>query len=263
MSKVLEIQNLSFSYTGDVSVLDQVTLEICRGELVMLVGPNGCGKTTLMKAILGLLPTDPPGILVQGRDRNEYTAQELAREISYVPQSSNGARCDYSLREFLLMGRAPHIGLLCLPNQEDYKSVTKYAEECCIASLLDVPVSHLSGGQYQLATIARALVQGSELIVMDEPFSALDLCNQARMLELLVRLQQKGKTVLLSTHDPNHALAVNCTVCGFLNHRIAFSGQAERVLTPSHVAAIYGDKVVLHECREGKYIAFRVPHILE
>lgn len=263
MSKVLEIQNLSFSYMEGVPVLDQVSLEVRQGELVMLMGPNGCGKTTLMKAILGLLPTNPPGILVQGRDQSAYTAQELAREISYVPQSSSSVRCDYSLREFLLMGRAPHIGLFCLPGQEDYELVLQYAEECGIAPLLDAPVSHLSGGQYQLATIARALVQGSKLIIMDEPLSALDLCNQARMLELLLKLQQKEKTILLSTHDPNHALAVNCTVYGFLNHGIAFCGQAERVLTPAHIAAIYGNKVALYECREGKHITFRFPRILE
>ena len=82
MNNVLEIRNLSFSYTEGVPVLNQVSLEVPRGELVMLMGPNGCGKTTLLKAILGLLPNDPPGILVQDRDRNTYTAEELAREIS-------------------------------------------------------------------------------------------------------------------------------------------------------------------------------------
>ena len=228
----------------------------------MLMGPNGCGKTTLLKAILGLLPNDPPGILVQDRDRNTYTAEELAREISYVPQTGNGAKCDYSLREFLLMGRAPHIGLFRLPGQEDYELVARYAEECGIALLLDTPVSHLSGGQYQLATIARALVQGSELIVMDEPLSALDLCNQARMLEMLLKLQQRGKTILLSTHDPNHALTANCIVCGFWNHGITFCGQAERVLTPENITAIYGDRITLCECGDRKHIIFRSPRVL-
>lgn len=107
-----------------------------------------------------------------------------------------------------------------------------------------------------MATIARTLVQGSELIVMDEPLSALDLQNQAKILKMLLRLKKDGKTLLLSTHDPNHALAINCKVCGFLDGTIAFCGQADRALTENCISAMYGKDIAIWQSREGKHISF-------
>lgn len=256
MNNILEVTELSFSYAKDTPVLNRVSLQLQHGEVMMLMGPNGCGKTTLLKLILRLLPSNSKQILIQGRPQNSYSTMELAREIAYVPQSSNGANCDYSVREFLLMGRTPHINLFQLPSQTDYQMAEKYAAECGVADLLDTPISHLSGGQFQLVTIARALVQGSELIIMDEPLSALDLHNQARMLKMLLKLQAQGKTVLLSTHDPNHALAIDCTVCGFLGRTIDFCGQASNVLTMERISAMYGDSIVIRECNREKWIVF-------
>lgn len=259
MNHALEIKELSYSYTEGVPVLNQVSLQLQCGEIMMLMGPNGCGKTTLLKLILGLLPAKPKQIIVRDRPQETYSTIELAQEIAYVPQSESGANCDYSVREFLLMGRTPHIGLFAAPSREDYQLVEKCAAECGVAALLNTPVRYLSGGQYQLVTIARALVQGSELIVMDEPLSALDLRNQAETLKMLLRLKENGKTILLSTHDPNHALAIDCTVCGFLRGTIGFCGQASSVLTTDSVSAMYGNDITVWENREGKHITFCRP----
>lgn len=256
MNNVLKIKDLSFSYAEDTPVLNHVSLQLQRGEIMMLMGPNGCGKTTLLKLILRLLPTGSKQIIICDRPQETYSVAELARKIAYVPQSESGANCDYSVREFLLMGRTPHISLFAVPSDEDYRLVEEYAAECGITAILNTPVRCLSGGQYQLATIARTLVQGSELIVMDEPLSALDLQNQAKILKMLLRLKKDGKTLLLSTHDPNHALAINCKVCGFLDGTIAFCGQADRALTENCISAMYGKDIAIWQSREEKHISF-------
>lgn len=257
MSYILEVRELSFSYTPGVPVLDSVSLQLRHGDVIMLMGPNGCGKTTLMKLILRLLPVNSEQILIQGRPQSSYSTAELARAVAYVPQVGSGAGCDYSVREFLLMGRTPHISMFQLPSQPDGQIVEQAALECGVIDLLDVPIRHLSGGQYQMAAIARALVQEAELIVMDEPLSALDLRNQAKMLEMLLRLRDRGNTVLLSTHDPNHALAIDCTVCGFLNRTIQFCGPADSVLTADRLSAMYGDHVSLQSFGTRKCITFQ------
>lgn len=257
MSCILEVKDLSFSYSVGVPVLKHVSLQLEHGDIMMLMGPNGCGKTTLMKLILRLLPAAPQPIMIQGRSQSDYSTAELARTIAYVPQMGGGMDCDYSVREFLLMGRAPHIGVFQLPSRLDYEIVERSAEECGIAELLEIPVRQLSGGQYQLVTIARTLVQEAELIIMDEPLSALDLRNQARMLKMLLRLRDRGNTVLLSTHDPNHALALHCTVCSFLDGTIRTCGPVDNVFTVGLLASMYGEDVALQTAGTQKSVVFR------
>lgn len=244
MSSLIQIENLSYTY-GSHQVLSEISLEIEEGALLFIMGNNGSGKTTLLRCLLG--GEAPPGtVRYQGEDISRIGRVKLARLVSYVPQNIH-AGCDYKVRDYLVLGRNPYISW-GNPQRRDYELVALYAQRTGITDILDKPFDTLSGGQRQWVAITRALVQETPVIMMDEPMSALDMGRQAELLCLLRDLREReGKTVILTSHNPNHCTALDCLVCLLRRTRLYRSGTPRQVLTEETVAEIYGEHVRIME----------------
>jgi iron complex transport system ATP-binding protein len=182
-------------------------LSLERGEVLCVLGPNGAGKTTLFRTLLGLLPPLGGAVRVDGRDLATLGRAEIAREVAYVPQAST-SYFDFTLAEVVEMGRAAHLGTFARPGRRDRDAARVALERMGIASLAERPVGAVSGGERQLALIARALATDARMLIMDEPTANLDFGNQARVLDEVSRLAKSGIGVLLCTHDPDHAFRV-------------------------------------------------------
>lgn len=234
----LTASDLAFGYPGHPVGYD-VSLTVEPGEVLCLLGPNGCGKTTLFKTLLGLLPVRAGTVSLGGQALNELTRQEIARRIAYVPQAQAGI-FPYSALDIVLMGRTAHRGLFAGPTQEDRTIARQALTELGIEALAGRDVTRLSGGQRQLVVVARAIAQAAPLIVMDEPTASLDFGNQVVVLREVRNLADRGAGIVLSTHDPDHAFAIADRVALMRNGQILSSGTPRDVLTNDRLHSVYG-----------------------
>lgn len=242
MSDAIRVRDLTCSY-GKYCVLEDISLSVQTGDLVFLLGNNGCGKTTLVKCILNMIPYSG-SVFVKDNLTSTFTPNKFAKLVSYVPQSVN-ISCDYSVKDYLLFGRNPYIRS-GRPQQSDYAVVDKFASQTGVQDYLNKSFQTLSGGQKQLVAITRALVQETPIIIMDEPMSALDLGNQADILQLLMSIKSEGKTLLMVSHNPLHALSSNGTVCLLDDRHIFAYGPSNEILSDRNIKQIYGNKIKLH-----------------
>ena len=200
---MLEIHQLSFSY-GSTEVLHSLSFSLGAGELICLVGPNGVGKSTLFKCILGILRSYSGEILLTGRSLRTLGETEIARSIAYIPQTHVPVY-GFSVFQVVLMGACSAKGLFAQPSPRDEQTALHALKSLELQHLAERNYAELSGGERQLVLIARALAQGARLLVMDEPTANLDYGNQVRIMEHVAGLTAKGYSVLLSTHHPEHA----------------------------------------------------------
>lgn len=243
---IVTIDKLSYSY-GKKCVLSNVSMDIEKGSIVFLMGNNGSGKTTLIRCLMNHLHVREGIILCEGEDIAGMPRERLAKLISYVPQNINMNYGDLRVKDYLLLGRNPYI-VLGTPQKEDYEVVDLYAKETGIENLLNTPFGSLSGGQKQWVAITRALVQQTPVIIMDEPMSALDLGKQADFLALLARIRTKeDKTIVLTSHNPNHCMMLDSTVCLLCEKQIFAWGKAEEVFNNQTIKKIYGNRVKMYE----------------
>lgn len=238
----VDIQNLSFSY-GARPVLDRVCFSAVSGELVAVLGPNGVGKSTLFRCMLGLLKTYTGMITLDGADLRALTRPELARRAAYIPQSSQPV-FNYTVRETVLMGVTGWLPLLQTPKAEHMARVDETLERLGIASLAERGCGELSGGERQLVLLARALVQDAKTLVMDEPTANLDYGNQSRVMDCARNLALEGYTVIFSTHDPNQALLNATRALVLRDGGVLADGAPEAVLTEELLQDLYGIGVV-------------------
>lgn len=240
--KALAIHDLAFSYRKGKPVLDGLDLELEEGSVTGILGRNGCGKSTLFDILIGHYRSFQGEILVGGDPLPALPFAEFSRRVAYVPQSY-GVNMDFSVFEYISFGRNCHLRFGAGLSGHDRRLVYKYAEFCGITHLLGENINRLSGGEKQLACIARALTQESPLILMDEPASALDFGNQAKLLRMLQALQASGKTILFTTHNPGYILELGCDAAVMLNGKIDCRGRAEDVITADRLEKIYGEDV--------------------
>lgn len=241
----LVADNLAFGYRGR-RVGAGVTLELGRGEVFCLLGPNGSGKTTLFKTLLGLLPPQAGRVLIDGSDAALLSRESIARHVSYVPQA-HGAFFPYTVREVVLMGRTAHLGLFGAPAARDRGAAMDALRRMGIEHLADAVYTRISGGERQLALIARALAQDARMVVMDEPTANLDFGNRVRVLERVRALAAEGIGVLLSTHDPDHAFLCADRVAMLRDGRLQDCGLPEDVMTSERLQLLYGVEVIVSE----------------
>ena len=220
---MIRITKVSFAY-GKKRVLHNLDITIRPRSLTALLGANGTGKSTLFSCLSKQRRCSQGTILVSGKNINAYTYREYARIVSFVPQISESRRIDSTVRDFLVEGRTPYL------------------------PLLDCKFSELSGGQQQLVSLTRALVQDTPILLLDEPMSALDMHNQAFLIGLIQKLSDAGKTIIFSTHDPNHALMLDCQIVVLQNGAIACAGRASDCLTNELLREIYGSQVGVLRC---------------
>ncbi|OGS37547.1 MAG: iron ABC transporter ATP-binding protein [Elusimicrobia bacterium RIFOXYB2_FULL_49_7] len=257
----LEINNLVCGY-GREPVVKDLSLSLDSGEIVCLLGPNGVGKTTLFKAILGLLPRTSGSITLDGRDIRHFKEQRLAREIAYVPQAHTPP-FPFSVMDVVLLGRTAHLGPFASPSPLDYALAEEALSSLHIFFLKDRIYTEISGGERQMVLVARALAQQSRILVLDEPTSHLDFGNQVRVLQQINRLVKKGLSVIMTTHFPNHAFLCATQVVLMQHHNRFQSGTPNKIITEANLLSAYGVevKIVDTKTHEGDIIKSCVPLI--
>ena len=231
MSRIADIRSITFSYDTSRTILDGVTTSIDTGDLMTLLGPNGTGKSTLLNCISGILKPSSGRVVLDGRDIREMTVREISRVIGYVPQNIQN-NFDYTVYEYVLMGRVAHKRLLEYPDRDDREAANEAINTMGLGHLANRSFNRLSGGEQQQACIARALAQNPELIIMDEPTSALDFDNQVKVLKLAKNLSRMGYAVLMTTHNPEHALLLD-SEAWMLDHdgKLSYGSSRELVNT--------------------------------
>ncbi|HUF48711.1 MAG TPA: ABC transporter ATP-binding protein [Vicinamibacterales bacterium] len=225
---------------ADREVLHGVTFAVERSGFLAIVGPNGVGKTTLLVALLGLVRPAAGSIALAGRPLGAHTRRELARRMSYVPQS-DGRAVPFTVQEFVLLGRYAHRGRFAPADREDRHIVRDALEHTGTAAFAERPVSSLSGGERQRVLIAGALAQQAEVLLLDEPTAFLDPRHQLDTAALLRDLNRShGLTVLMVTHDFNLAAACGHNVLALREGRVVYHGDAETFLTSQVLEEVYG-----------------------
>ena len=221
-------------------------LSLDAGEVVCLLGPNGGGKTTLLRTLLGLIEPRSGTVTLDERPLTHWSARERATRIAYVPQAAESF-FDFTVREMVQMGRVAHRGLFARPSARDHAAAESALQRVGLASLAERPIHRVSGGERQLAYIARALATQAPYLLMDEPTANLDIGNQAVILEEIARLRASGAGVLFSTHVPDHALQVADRVVLLRAGKVIAAGPATPTLTTQSLSALYGREMEVVE----------------
>ena len=237
----LEVQDLAFGYRGK-PVGRHASFRLGEGEVVCLLGPNGCGKTTLFKTILGLLAPQGGRVTIDGADLARWSRKRRAQTLAYVPQA-HISFFPFRVLDTVLMGRTAHLGLFATPGERDREAARQALRGLHIEQLAAADYTRISGGQRQLVLIARALAQQPRFLVMDEPTASLDFGNQVMVLAQVQRLAARGIGVIMSTHAPDQAFACADRVLLMQDGRIVAEGAPEAVLTAERLHAVYGVEV--------------------
>ncbi|MDP2480858.1 MAG: ABC transporter ATP-binding protein [Candidatus Palauibacterales bacterium] len=238
---VFEVEGLGFRYGGaSREAVSGVGFRVHPGELFGILGPNGSGKSTLLRLLLGILPPRSGAVRVLGRPLASWSRRELARRVGVVPQHEEVA-FPLSVREMVAMGRYPHLGPWRSETSEDREAIGRALGRCDLEDVAGRPLSTLSGGELQLARLARALAQVPELLVLDEPTASLDLRHGMEIFGLLRDLAgPDGTTVVLVTHDLNAASRFADRLLLLERGRPAACGRPHQVLVRETVERVYG-----------------------
>ena len=259
MDLIYEVRNISFNYYGyDRKVLDGASLELQKGEVLCILGPNGAGKTTLLNCMAGLLSPSSGEILLCGRDIRNMSVKEIASRVGYVPQLHTPA-FDYRVLDFVLMGRAPDIGMLGRPGAEDERRCMELLEGMGLAHLADKSYLDISGGERQQLLIARAVVRDPEVVLFDEPTAHLDYGNQHRVLRMIKKMASEGYSVVITTHNPDHALLLGDKAAVVSSDGEIITGDCCDIITEEMLSEVYGMEIRIRYIEELGRTACLVP----
>jgi iron complex transport system ATP-binding protein len=238
MAVILEAQALNFGYTPDQPVLHDVSLAIESNCIVYLLGHNGCGKTTLLEILSGVRSPDVGQVRLHGTSVHQMAAHTRAQKIGLVPQT-HAPVFAFSVRDVVMMGRTPYLGLFGTPDRRDRALVDEAIEMVGLTALRERPYTELSGGERQLALIARGLAQQTEILLLDEPTAHLDPRNQRLVLETVSGLVEQHRSFVISSHNPNSALLYAHVVVMMKHGRVVATGGPLDVLTEETLSASY------------------------
>lgn len=251
---MIEIRNLSAGY-GEKQVLDQVNMKFAPGKITVLIGPNSCGKSTLLKTLVRIHEHSFGDILVNGTPIEEFSSTQLARQISYLPQNKKAP--DMSVMRMVLHGRFAYLGYPRKYRPQDIKMAKQAIVWAGLEGMDDELVSQLSGGMQQKVYIAMALAQDTETILMDEPTTYLDVAYQLRLMEMAERLAEKGKAVVMVLHDLSQALRIADHVIVLNKGKVVKAGSAEEVYSSGILPSVFGVEIErVHTQKGWHYISY-------
>lgn len=234
---MIELRHVTVGY-GGTSVLRDVSLSFRPGRVTALLGPNGCGKSTLMKTALGLLPRQGGEILYDGVDLERLSARQVARKAAYLAQSREIP--SITARRMVLHGRFPYLGYPRRYRPEDYAAASRALEWAGAAELADRPLRELSGGQRQKVYLAMALAQDTETVFMDEPTTYLDVRHQLEVMSVSRRLADMGRAVVLVLHDLSLALRDADHLAVLSEGRLQQAGTPEEIFIGGQLDRVFG-----------------------
>lgn len=237
----LEVKDAVCGY-GTKKVVENISMSVEPGEILCLLGPNGVGKTTFFKSILGFLKLLDGEILLNGESINKLPKKRLAQLVGYVPQAHTPP-FPFSVKEVVVMGRTAHLGMFASPTPEDEKIAEQALDTLGISFLQDRIYTEISGGEKQMVLIARALTQQPKILIMDEPTSNLDFGNQIRLLEQINRLSKNGMGVIMTSHFPNHVFLCSSKVALMQKDNDFIIGAVDEVVTEENLRSAYGINV--------------------
>jgi len=251
---LIEIQDIAFEYGKDARVLDGIDLSIEKGTMTTILGLNGCGKTTMIKLIAGLMKPSRGEILIDEISVLSMSDHDRSRHIAYVPQFAM-SRIHFKTEDYLALSLANQKSPTWEPNDEDKIKVKEYAQKMNIdENKLNRRVDELSGGERQIVMICGALLQKADIIVLDEPTASLDLKNQHLVLKTLKTLKnsEESKTVILSTHDPNQSLMLGGDVVVLHEKKVFLKGDGRtEIIKADKLKEVYGENII--DSKKGIY----------
>jgi iron complex transport system ATP-binding protein len=236
----LEVHHADFHYDSThTSGFKDVNFSLQDGEVMSILGPNGCGKTTLLKCLNRLTELHGGSIILDGQDISHLPRNQIARSIGYVPQMHQPA-FPFSVLDTVLVGRAPHLGLLESPTAEDLKIAEQSLETMGIYHLRDKSYTQISGGERQMVIFARVLTQQPSLLLLDEPTSHLDFGNQILLLDQVKKLAATGLPIIMTSHFPDHVFMVSNTVAIMKEGAFIDCGRPDEIITEPNMQMVYG-----------------------
>ncbi len=236
---MLQVDNLSLSYDGGTHVIHDLSLTLTRGSITALVGPNGCGKSTLLRGLSRLLKPAHGAVYLDGQNVHAMKAKDLARQLGILPQAPT-APDGLTVHELVAQGRYPHQSWLKQWSADDEQIVAHALDQTNLTLFADRAVDTLSGGQRQRAWIAMALAQQTDVLLLDEPTTYLDLAHQIDVLDLLAELNEEGRTIIMVLHDLNQAARYADTIIALRGGQIIAQGAPDKVIVPETILQVFG-----------------------
>jgi len=254
MVTAVSIKNLSFSYDKTKTrILSGMNIDLKAGTVTAVLGANGVGKTTLLYILLGLYTPVEGEIRFFDKPGTHYTNDRIKRLIGMVSQNET-MPFDLSVSAYVLLGRAPHMGLLSMPGQTDLTCAEDALATVGMTHMADMGINRLSSGERQLVHVARTLAQAPDILLLDEPCSHLDLINSRQMLSMMKAIAERGRTVVFTTHDPNAAATVADQVMLMKKGELVAFGKVEDTITSPLLTKTYGGIVNVTHTPHGPFV---------
>lgn len=245
---MFEVENLSFAYPAQKNnIFCDISFKVGKGKILCILGPNGVGKSTLFRCLAGFEKPKTGTVMVDGVPLTQMSVKEVAKKLAFIPQQQQGTFA-LPVHTIIEVGAAPYLSLFAMPDDKITAKVDAIAEKIGISHLRNKIFSELSGGEQQLVSIARALMQNTPVIMMDEPTAHLDLANQMHFLELIQMLAAEGITIIFSSHMPEYVFRVADSALLLYPNGKNFTGVPDIVMTEEHLSEMYGLSVHIHDC---------------
>lgn len=248
----INVENLTYYYDKR-PVLNKVNLCVHKGQVISLLGPNGSGKTTLLKMMLGFFKPAEGRVLLEGRSVTDISPREMASRIAYVPQLHR-ITFGYRVKDVVLMGRIAHKPFFSRYSAKDRAFADQALEKLSLTHLKNRSYTEISGGERQLTLIARALAQGVDTFILDEPVNGLDYGNQIRLLKNIADLAEQGYTFIQTSHFPEHAIWISDRVAMLEEGRVIADGKVGDVITPANLCRLYKTPIHIVEAEDGMQV---------
>lgn len=244
---ILEVENGCFGYPKQEEILTDINIKLEEGHILSVLGPNGIGKTTLLKCMIGLMPWSRGRSLLTGKDIRMLKSKEIWNVISYIPQT-HGFSFSYTGLEMVMLGRSSHLGLFSQPGHREIEMAEAMMEKVGITRLADKDCNHMSGGELQMVLIARALINEPKLIILDEPETGLDFHNQILVLNMVEKLaHEENIGAIMNTHYPTNAMSIADEALMMNRKGDRFYGPTGDILNESNISKSFDVNVVVDE----------------